>query len=74
MLEGLIVENLKPIQFKDLCQKRHFIWVSMVFSMEVLIGDTVFMSPTGDGTAILWAMRSINRLQCKESTFISQLF
>ena len=46
----------------------------MVFSMEVLIGDTVFMSPTGDGTAILWAMRRIHRLQCKESTFISQLF
>ena len=28
----------------------HFIWVSLY---RVLIGDTIFTSPTGDGTAIL---------------------
>ena len=31
----------------------HFIWVSLVFSKKVLIEDTIFTSPVGDGTAIL---------------------
>ena len=26
-----------------------------VFSTKVLIGDTIFTSPTGDGTATLWS-------------------
>ena len=32
----------------------HALYLSvMVFSMKVLIGDTIFTSPTADGTAIL---------------------
>ena len=31
----------------------HFYLSINVFSMKVLIGDTIFTSPTGDGTAIL---------------------
>ena len=33
--------------------KRHFIWVSTVFSTKVLTGDTIFTSPNGDRIAIL---------------------
>ena len=53
MLEGLIVENLKPIQFKNLVSKKALYLSVNVFSMEVLIGGTILMSPTEDGTAIL---------------------
>ena len=42
-----------------------------VFSTKVLIGDTIFTSPTGDGTAIL---RGSSLLQSKGNTFISRLF
>ena len=35
-------------------QKKKALYLSVnVFSTEVLIGDTILMSPTGDGTAIL---------------------
>ena len=46
------------------------------FSKKVPIGDTIFMSPTGDGTAILHGHpRSSKReVQGKGSTFISQTF
>ena len=36
-----------------LVKKMHFIWVSMYFSTKVIIVDTIFTSPTGDGIAIL---------------------
>ena len=29
------------------------IWVSMYLAWKLLIGDTIFTSPTGDGAAIL---------------------
>ena len=49
-----------------------------VFSMKVLIWDTIFTIPTGDGTAILPghpATRTSSYLQGKGNTFISsQLF
>ena len=46
------------------------------FSKKVPIGDTIFMSPTRDGTAILHGHpRSSKReVQGKGSTFISQTF
>ena len=41
----------------DICmqfQKKNALYLSVnVFSTKVLIGDTIFTSPTGDGTAIL---------------------
>ena len=42
------------------------------FSSKVLIGDTIFMSPTGDGTDILHGYPRSSNLQGKGSTFISQ--
>ena len=33
--------------------KKALCWSVNVFSKKVLIGDTIFTSPTGDGTAIL---------------------
>ena len=45
-----------------------------VFSTKVLIKDTSFTSPTGDGTAILRGHPSHMKVQGKGSTFISQLF
>ena len=45
-----------------------------VFSTKVLIGDTIFTSPTEYGTAsyvVIRATRSSRRLQCKGGTFIS---
>ena len=52
-------------------KKKNALYLSVnVFSTKVLIGDTIFTSPTGDGTAIL---RGSSLLQCKGSTFISQL-
>ena len=40
--------------FKYEKQKKKEIYLSIdVFSTKVLIGDTIFTSPTGDGTAIL---------------------
>ena len=48
-----------------------------VFSTKVLIGDAIFTSPTGDGTAIsvlTRATRRSNHLQGKGSTFITQSF
>ena len=38
--------------FPDL-KKMRFIWVSMYLARKLLIGDTIFTSPTGDGSAIL---------------------
>ena len=36
------------------CKKKNALYLSVnVFSTKVLIGDTIFTSPTGDGTAIL---------------------
>ena len=36
------------------CFKKKALYLSVkVFSMKVLIGDTIFTYPTGDGTAIL---------------------
>ena len=55
--------------FSPLEKKKKVLYLSVkVFSTEVLIGDTVFTSPTGDWT------RVSTRLQGKGSTFISQLF
>ena len=57
-------------------QNAHYLSVN-VFSTKLLIGDTIFTSPTGDGTAIFRGHPShgrTSRLQCKGSTFISQLF
>ena len=45
-----------------------------VFSTKLLIKDTTFTSPTGDGTAILRGHPSHTKVQGKGSTFISQLF
>ena len=44
------------------------------FSTNLLIGDTIFMSPTGDGTDILQGHPRSSNLQGKGSTFISQAF
>ena len=50
-------------------RKKIVLYLSVrVFSTKVLTGDTIFTSPTGDGT------RGSTRLQGKGSTFISQLF
>ena len=38
--------------FPDL-KKMRFIWVSMYLARKLLIGDAIFMSPTGDESAIL---------------------
>ena len=49
----------------------------IVCSAKVLIEDTIFMSPTGDGTVILRGHPShvkVSRLLGKGSTFIFQLF
>ena len=55
--------------FSPLEKKKKVLYLSdKVFSTKVLIGDTIFTSPTGDGT------RGSTRLQGKGSTFISQLF
>ena len=43
--------------------KGHFIWVSNVFSTKVLIRDTIFTSPNGDGTAILLCHPSHAKVQ-----------
>ena len=43
------------IQLNDIFVKKkktHFFLSVNVFSTKVLIGDTIFTSPTGDGTAI----------------------
>ena len=48
-----------------------------VFSRKVLIGDTIFTSPCGDGTAILRKHLSHTKVYpfaAQGSTFISQLF
>ena len=69
-----IKHNLtKSILFK----KNSFYLSVKVFSTKVLIEDTILTSPTGDRTAMLRGHHShakVYRLQCKESTFISQLF
>ena len=59
-------------------KKMHFIWVSMHSAGKSLNEDTIFASPSGDGTAILLghpirATWRSSRFQCKGSTFISQL-
>ena len=64
---------------KDASQlKKNALYLSVnVFSTKVLIGDTIFTSLAGDGTAIyvvIRATRRSGRLQCKGSTFFSQLF
>ena len=43
-------------------------------STKVLIRDTIFTSPTGDGTAILHGHPRSSNLQGKGSTFISQTY
>ena len=48
-----------------------------VFSTKVLIGDTIFTFPKGDGIAILRGHPShakVKHMPCKGSTFISLLF
>ena len=57
-------------------KKRSYLSVN-VFSKKVLIGDTIFTSPTEDGTAILrghLSYGSSSHLRGKGSTFIFQLF
>ena len=52
--------------FSPLEKKKKVLYLSVrVFSTKVLIGDTVYTSPTLDGT------RGSTRLQGKGSTFIS---
>ena len=54
-------------------EQKNALYLSVnVFSMKVLIGDTILTSPAGDGTAILREGVAICR--AKGSTFISQLF
>ena len=52
--------------------------MSTYLALKVIIGDTIFSSPSGEGTAILHndiqAMRRSSNWQGKGSTFISQLF
>ena len=48
-----------------------------VFSTKILIGGTIFTSPTGNGTpfyVVIRAKQTCGHLQGKGSTFISQLF
>ena len=40
-----------------------------VFSMNVLIGDTIFMSPAGNGTAILRGQQRHAKLHRKNNGF-----
>ena len=42
-------EEIKPSAGK----KRHFPWESTYLALKVIIGDTIFSSPTGEGTALL---------------------
>ena len=69
-----VVRNSQGVAYKrsnDQNGKKNVLYLSVnVFSTKVLIGDTIFMSPTGDGTE---GPRSSN-LQGKGSTFISQTF
>ena len=60
-------------------RKKKALYLSVnVFSTKVLIGDTIFTSPTGDGAAFLRGHPShakiASHLQGKGSTYISQLF
>ena len=59
-------------------QKKHFIYSSVnVFSAKVLIWDTIFMSRTGDRTAILRGHPRYSKVvacSAKRNTFNSQLF
>ena len=59
-------------------KKKKALYLSVnVFSTKVLIGDTIFTSPNGDGTAILRGHPShakVSLLAVKGSNFISQLF
>ena len=67
----LTCENLECLVFK----KALYLSVNL-FSMKVLFADTIFTSPTGDGTAnfimVIRAMQRSSDLQGKGSTFISQ--
>ena len=64
--------------YSDMEEKKKRSYLSVnVFSKKVLIGDTIFTSPTEDGTAILRGHLSYGRsshLRGKGSTFIFQLF
>ena len=49
LTEGLLIICFQTLLFK----KMRFIWVSMYLARKLLIWDTIFMSPTGDESAIL---------------------
>ena len=58
-------------------EKKAFHLNGLVFSTKVTIEDTIFTSPTGEGTAIyviLYATRRSSPLQGKGNTFVSQSF
>ena len=46
-------KSLRLVLFMHTHKTMHFYLSVNVFSMEVLIGDTILTSPTGDGTPIL---------------------
>ena len=52
-IQGPVASCPKRKYLGALVKKIHFIWVWIYFSTKVLIGDTIFTSPTGDGIAIL---------------------
>ena len=60
--------------------KNHSIWVSMYLARKWLIGDTIFKSPTGNGTYryLTWSSEPRKGVPVcgrgKGSTFVSQLF
>ena len=60
-------------------RKKNVLYFSVnVFSTKVLIGDTIFTSPTGDGTAFLRGhpnhAKIASNLHGKGSTYVPQLF
>ena len=63
----------RPLSRLKVIKNAYYLSVN-VFSKKVLIGDTIFMSPTADvTTVVIPATRRSSFLQAKASTFGSQL-
>ena len=80
-LDAVLLSGRKPfnsLQKTRQCVKKALYWsVNALFSTKVLIGDTIFTSPLGDGAAynvVIRARRRSSCLQRKTSPFISIFF
>ena len=49
----MYVKILWNLEWLGKYKQMHFIWVSKFLAQKVLIEDTIFTSPTGDGNTIL---------------------